>query len=171
MIVSRPAPPLSVGWSVSRVMPVASSVSSPSRASIASLVPRSGSMRLTVAGIPLTVCVVALDVALIASSPWVPITVSVSTRRSAVLSRTSTFVVAVPPRSRTVTLSVPPNGFMLMCSIPPVSAEPAEAVDQAGAGEQALHLDEVVALGAGGAELVEAGAALDAVDAVGHRAR
>ena len=76
------------------------------------------------AGSPLTVCVVPLEAALILSRPWVPITVKVSTRRSAVFSRTSTFVVAVPPRSRMVTLSVPPNGFMLMCSIPPMSAEP-----------------------------------------------
>ena len=42
MIVSLPAPPLSAGWTASLVRPVASTVSSPSRASIVSFWPRSG---------------------------------------------------------------------------------------------------------------------------------
>ena len=124
MITSLPAPPLRIGWTLSLARPVASIVSAPSRASIASFSPRSGLTTLTVAGRPLIVCVVPFVVALIESAPWVPIAVTVSTRRSAVERVTSTFVVAVPLRSRTVTLSVPPSGSTLTVSMPPVSAEP-----------------------------------------------
>ena len=84
------------------------------------------------------------------------------------LRKRSTFVVAVPPRSRTVMCRCRRTGCV-MCHADHVGRA-GEAVEQPGARQQALHLDEVVALRARRAELVEAAAALDAVLAVGHGA-
>ena len=112
------------------------------------------------------VCVVPFVAALIESAPCVPIAVTVSTRRSAVESVTSTFVVAVPLRSRTVTLSVPANGATATVSMPPVSAEPVNPNStRVRASRPWTSIDSSAALPVALILSVPA-AALDAIDAV-----
>ena len=79
---------------------------------------------LTAYGKPLTVCVVPFVPSLIESGPCVPMTVTVSTRRSEVLDWLLTVLVAVVLRSPTVTKSVPENGATSTVSNPVVAAEP-----------------------------------------------
>ena len=165
-IVSLPAPPLRIGWSLSLVTPVASIVSAPSRASIAIFSPCSGFVTLTVAARPVMVCVVPLVDARIVSAAGEPVAVIVSTRRSAVFELTLTVFVAVPVRSPTFTLSVPPNGATSTCLDAAQLGRPLEAVEHARGGEQPEHVDEVVRLGAGGHQPIVPRTALDVVGAV-----